>query len=144
MKTSKKIIISISILSLAAISTIFLNGFGSSSEKIAAGCFHQVAHRARGCAVLIRQPDGQVFLRLEDFKTSRSADLHILLISAFDALENETVKNSERLYVAPLEKFEGSQQYVVPNAENLTKFHSVTIWNSRHGVNFTTAPMKKF
>jgi hypothetical protein len=67
-----------------------------------------------------------------------------LLISAPDALENETVKNSERLYVAPLQKSKSFQEYVLPNGQNLTNFHAVTIWNNKHGVNFTTAPLKQF
>ncbi len=141
---SKKLTAIISILFLILFTAVFLVGFFPFSKTIAYGCFHQVAHKGTGCATLIRKSDGQVVLQLTDFQTAKNPDLQILLISADDAPENETVKNSERLLVAPLEKSEGAQEYVVPPAENLTKFNSVVIWNSKHGVNFTTAPLKKF
>jgi hypothetical protein len=141
MTTTKKLLLLFSICFLISISAVGLIRFFDHSKIIATGCFHQVAHKGTGCAALI-QKDGQIVLQLNDFQTTENNDLHILLISAPDALENETVKMSERLYVAKLEKSEGSQVYVVPNGQNLTKFNSVVIWNSKYGVNFTTAPLR--
>ena len=142
MKTSKKFFLFISVLGLVAVLGILLNQFFSASKTLAYGCFHQVAHKGSGCAALVRKSDGQTILQLIDFKTAASNDLQILLISAPDALENETVKNSERMVIAPLEKSEGFQEFVISEGQNPTNFHSVVIWNSKHGVNFTTAPLK--
>ncbi len=143
MPTSKKITLLFSTLFALAALAFLLDRLVFASRTIAYGCFHQVAHKGSGCAALIQKSDGQTILRLIDFKTTESIDLQILLISATDALENESVKKSERLFVAPLQRSEGSQTFVVPNAENLTKFNSVVIWNTKHGVNFTTAPLKQ-
>lgn len=144
MNTTKKLLILFSICFLIYLSAMLLIRFSDDSHTIATGCFHQVAHKGAGCAALIQMSDGKIILQLNDFQTTQNGNLHILLISAPDALENETVKMSEQLYVAKLEKSEGSQQYVVSDAQNLTKFNSVVIWNSKYGVNFTTAPLKKF
>ncbi len=140
----KKLFAVISILFLISVSAFLLTGFLPVSKTIAYGCFHRVAHKGTGCAALVRKSDGQIVLHLTEFRTAKNDDLQILLISANDALENETVKNSQRLFVAPLEKSEGTQVYSVPADENLFKYNSVVIWQSRHGVNFTTAPLKKF
>jgi len=144
MKTTKKFLFLISALLSAAALAVLLNQLLFGSKTIAYGCFHQVAHKGTGCAALIQKPDGRTILHLMDFETAERDDLHILLISAPDALENETVKNSERLYIAPLlRSAESSRQYVVPAGQNLTKFNSVVIWHGKHGVNFTTAPLKR-
>jgi hypothetical protein len=139
---SKKYFALVSILLLAA--AVFAFRFLFSSRTLAYGCFHQVAHQAKGCAALIATGDGRTVLRLIDFQTTAASDLHVLLIAAGDARENETVKNSERLYLAPLEKNEGTQRYLVPPGGDLTKFNAVTIWHEKHGVNFTTAPLRRF
>lgn len=142
---SKKLFAAIiSILFPVAVAAFLLTGFLPVSKTIAYGCFHQVAHKGEGCAALIRKSDGQTVWQLTDFRTAKNDGLQILLISADDAPENQTVKNSERLFVAPLEKSEGTQVYSVPTNENLTKYNSVVIWQGKHGVNFTTAPLKKF
>lgn len=144
MNTTKKLLILISILLPVSVLAIWLIGSFDNSQTIASGCFHQVAHKGWGCAELIQRENGQMILQLDDFQTAENSDLHILLISAPDALENETVKNSEQLYIAKLEKSEGFQQYVVPDGQNLTNFNSVVIWNSKYSVNFTTAPLRRF
>jgi hypothetical protein len=144
MKTTKKLFFLISALLAFAALVFLVNKIVFASKTIAYGCFHQVAHKGTGCAALIEKSDGQIILQLMDFNTAEAGDLHVLLISAPDAPENETVKDSEQLYIAPLRSSEGSQQYVVPMGPNLTKFNSVVIWNNKYGVNFTTAPLKRF
>ncbi|MEZ5429378.1 MAG: DM13 domain-containing protein [Pyrinomonadaceae bacterium] len=142
MKTSKNYLLPVSILLAVAASAIFLDGVAS--RTVAEGCFHQVAHKGSGCAAIIRKPDGQIVLRLSDFETADSGDLQILLVSATDAFENETVKNSEKIHIGRISPSEGLQEFVVREGQNLTKFNSVVIWNSKHGVNFTTAPLRKY
>lgn len=141
--TKKFILIFLTLLSTAVFAGLLVQHVFA-PKTIASGCFHQVAHKGSGCAVIVQKSNGQTALQLTDFKTAADDDLQILLISSTDALENETVKNSERFYVAPLQKSEGFQEYVVPMGQNLTKFNAVTIWSSKHGVNFTTAPLKRF
>lgn len=145
MNKLKKIFPLILLMLLVIVSGISLTRIVSPAKTLAYGCFHQVAHKGSGCAVIVRKRDGRTVIQLSDFQTAKSEDLYILLISAPDALENETVKNSRKIYVAPLEKSEGFQEYVVPNeGQDLSDFNAVTIWNSKHAVNFMTAPLKKF
>lgn len=144
MNKSQKILLAIGLLLLTIILGVSFSRMLNASKVVSYGCFHQVAHKGSGCAAIVQKPNGQITLQLIDFQTAENSDLQILLITALDALENETVKNSEKLYVASLQKSKGFQEYVLPNGQNLTNFHSVTIWNNKHGVNFTTAPLKKF
>ena len=111
-------------------------------KTLAKGCFHQVAHKGSGCAGLVRGADGKVFLELTDFETSDSPDLRVLLSSAPDAFENITVQNADQISLGPLTRTGGYQQFFVPANVSVEQFHSVTIWNTKYLVNFTTAPLK--
>lgn len=142
MKMSKTSILLIP--AVAGVLAILTDQLKPASRTIASGCFHQVAHKGTGCAALVRSSDGQFVLRLTDFRTAASDDLQILLISAADAPENETVKNSERIFIAPLQKQDGFQEFPVPAGQDLTNFNAVVIWNSKHAVNFTAAPLRRF
>lgn len=111
---------------------------------IASGSFHQVAHKGSGVARLIREHDGRVLLQMVNFKTTAGADLKVLLISAADAKENETVKNCRTTDLGPLKAAEGFQEYVVPEGSDLTEINAVTVWNAQYEVNVTTAPLTRF
>lgn len=143
MNKPQKFLSAIGALILTITLGVSLSRFLFASKVVAYGCFHQVAHKGSGCAAIVQKPKGQTVLQLIDFQTAENNDLYILLITASDALENETVKKSESFQVAPLQKSKGFQEYVLPNGQNLTNFHAVTIWHKKHGVNFTTAPLKK-
>jgi tRNA-binding EMAP/Myf-like protein len=134
--------IALAILLIAA-AAAFLIGFSYRTATIAHGCFHQVAHKGRGCATLIRQGDGKTVLQLTDFATTENSSLRVLLISAEDALENATVLNSLKIDLGPLQSSSGVQEYVVPRSVDVAQFNAVTIWNERHQVNFTTAPLQR-
>lgn len=110
---------------------------------LAIGNFHQVAHKGEGTATILEVESGKRALRLKDFRTSGSPDLKVLLISATDARENETVLRSEVLSLGPLQQAEGEQEYLLPPEFDLNRFHAVTIWNDKYKVNFTTAPLRR-
>ena len=114
-----------------------------SPRVLASGSFHQVAHKGSGTATICELPDGRRVLRLLDFSTSDHPDLVVLLISAPDAPENETVKRAESVSLGPLRAAEGNQEYAVPDGVDLDRFHAVTIWNRKYHVNFTTAPLTR-
>lgn len=130
------------ILLVVAIAVLLI-GFARSSRTLARGCFHQVAHKGRGCAVLVLRADGKTVLELRDFATTENPHLRVLLISAEDALENTAVINSEKVDLGPLTASQPTHEFQVPEGVDVTHFNAVTIWNSRYQVNFTTAPLKR-
>lgn len=110
---------------------------------IAAGSFHQVAHKGSGTAEIIKRNDGHRVLVLKEFQTADKPDLYVYLISAPDALENEAVKNSEIYSLGLLKRTNGSQEYLLPGDLDPSRYNAVTIWSRRHEINFTTAPLKR-
>jgi hypothetical protein len=109
---------------------------------MAQGFFHPVAHKGSGSAALYRGPNGQWSLRLTNFGTALRPDLAVYLISAPDALDNDTVANSKFVSLGRLKGGTDDQVYPVPPEIDLSQYHAVTIWSERYQVNFTTAPMR--
>jgi hypothetical protein len=114
---------------------------GIKAKIIASGSFHQVAHKGEGRATIYKLLNGERELHLTDFKTGAGRDLEVYLISAPDACENETVLQSEVMFVGALKAVEGDQWYSLPKGADLNKYRAVTIWSKRYLVNFTTAPL---
>lgn len=111
-------------------------------KVLATGRFHQVAHKGEGVVTIIQQRGGRRILRLTDFRTADKPDLSVLLISAPDAFENQTVLNSQVFALSQLQKASGDQEYELPAELDLKTYGAVTIWNRKYGVNFTTAPLR--
>ncbi len=141
-KNWKQIIIAVSIVSFAG-NGIALLRRNLANEIVAAGDFHQVAHKARGRAEIIKRRSGEYSLKLWNFETTAKPDLFVYLISAPDAFENEAVKTSDVLELGSLKNTKGDQEYLLPQKYDPAKYRAVTIWNRRHQVNFTTAPLKE-
>jgi hypothetical protein len=108
---------------------------------VAAGRFHGVAHKTTGVATIYRLPDGKRALRLTDFETSNGPEVQVYLGSAPDASDNETVTRAGFVTLGPMKGNIGDQNYDIPENADLAKYHSVTIWCRRFGVNFGTAPL---
>lgn len=108
---------------------------------VAAGNFHQVAHKGQGRATIYELPGGKRLLALTEFATAASADLQVLLIKAADAFENESVERAAPVLLGELQTAAGDQTYVLPDAVDLTAYRAVTVWNRKYRVNFTTAPL---
>src|SRR5262245_58431831 len=58
---------------------------------VSQGTFHGVAHAGKGRATIHQLADGSRVLRLTDFETSNGPALHVRLIAASDAKDNDTV-----------------------------------------------------
>lgn len=108
---------------------------------IARGRFHGVAHETKGSATIYRLGDGKRVLRLTDFETSNGPDVQVYLGMARDANDSETVTRAGFARLGPLKGTMGDQNYELPSDVDLSRFHSVTIWCRRFGVNFGTAPL---
>lgn len=116
-------------------------GTAPSAAVLAEGRFHGVAHETNGMATIHQLSDGKRVLRLSDFQTSNGPDVQVYLGVAPDASDNDTVTKAGFFHVGALKGNIGDQNYALPADVDLNKYHSVTIWCRRFGVNFGTAPL---
>jgi hypothetical protein len=110
---------------------------------LASGKFHGGAHDTSGTATIYQSDGGKRLLRLTDFKTSNGPDVHVYLIGANDATDNETVKKASFIDLGSIKGNEGDQNYDLPTMADLAKYRAVTIWCARFSVNFGTAPLQQ-
>ncbi|HEY0729900.1 MAG TPA: DM13 domain-containing protein [Pyrinomonadaceae bacterium] len=111
------------------------------SNKLASGQFRSAAHETKGTATVFQLADGKKTLRLTDFATSNGPDVHVYLVAAGDAKDNDTVTQAGFIDIGTLKGNIGDQNYELPADADLAKYRSVTIWCKRFGVNFGTAPL---
>ena len=108
---------------------------------LASGRFHSAAHETKGVATIYRFPDGKRTLRLTQFETSNGPEVQVYLGAAADAKDNETVTKAGFVTLGAMKGNIGDQNYDIAADVDLTRYHSVTIWCHRFGVNFGTAPI---
>jgi hypothetical protein len=113
----------------------------AASNKLASGLFHSGAHETKGTATVFQLADGNKTLRLTDFATSNGPDVHVYLVAANDATDNDTVTKADFIDVGTLKGNIGDQNYDLPAGTDLGKYRAVTIWCKRFSVNFGTAPL---
>ena len=71
--------------------------------------------------------DGRQVLRLTDFETSNGPDVHVYLIAAEDAKDNETVTRAGFIALGSLKGNIGDQNYDLRVDLDLAKYRAVTI-----------------
>ena len=113
----------------------------AASNKLASGEFHSGAHETKGTATVFQLADGKKTLRLTDFATSNGPDVHVYLVAADDAKDNDMVTKAGFIDVGSLKGNIGDQNYDLPANADLMKYRAVTIWCKRFSVNFGTAPL---
>jgi hypothetical protein len=106
-----------------------------------AGRFHNGAHETAGQATIYSLPDGKRVLRLTEFATSNGPDVHVYLVAADDATDNDAVTKAGFIDLGSIKGNRGDQNYDVPADVDLSKYRAATIWCKRFGVNFGTAPL---
>ena len=112
----------------------------SGPKELAKGQFKGYAHETQGSAAIF-DVDGKRVLRLTNFKTSNGPDVHVYLVAAKDAMDNDTVKKAGYIDLGSMKGNVGDQNYDVPSDTDLAKYSAVTIWCARFSVNFATAPL---
>ena len=100
----------------------------AASNKLASGQFHSGAHETKGTATVFQLADGKKTLRLTDFATSNGPDVHVYLVAADDAKDNDMVTKAGFIDVGSLKGNIGDQNYDLPANADLTKYRAVTIW----------------
>jgi hypothetical protein len=113
---------------------------GASPKALVAGSLHEGAHKTSGMATIYQVDDGKRILRT-NFATSNGPDVHVYLVAANDAKDNDTVKKAGIVDLGSTNSNIGDQNYDVPSGADLGKYQAVTIWRARFGVNFGTAPL---
>ena len=113
----------------------------TAANKLATGQFHSGAHETRGTASVFQLADGKKTLRLTDFATSNGPDVHVYLVAAQDAKDNDAVTKAGFLDLGSIKGNIGDQNYELPADADLAKYRAVTIWCKRFSVNFGTAPL---
>jgi hypothetical protein len=113
----------------------------AANNQLASGQFHSGAHETKGMATVFQLADGKKTLRLTNFETSNGPDVHVYLVAAQDAKDNDTVTKTEFVDLGSLKGNIGDQNYELPSNADLAKYRAVTIWCKRFSVNFGTAPL---
>lgn len=110
-------------------------------QVLAAGSFHDVAHKGAGQAAIYQLAGGKRLLRFTNFETSNGPDVRVYLVASRDASDSETVKQAGFVELGALKGNVGDQNYEISSDVDLNKYRAVTIWCKRFGVNFATAPL---
>jgi hypothetical protein len=110
-------------------------------DQLASGQFHSGAHETKGVATVFQLAGGKKTLRLTNFQTSNGPDVHVYLVAAQDAKDNDTVTKAEFVDLGSMKGNIGDQNYELPANADLAKYRAVTIWCKRFSVNFGTAPL---
>ena len=113
----------------------------AASNQVASGMFHNAAHDTKGVATVFQLADGKKTLRLTNFETSNGPDVHVYLVAAQDAKDNDTVTKAGFVDLGSLKGNIGDQNYELPASADLARYRAVTIWCKRFSVNFGTAPL---
>jgi Electron transfer DM13 len=127
------------------VSTVALSAQGQAGKPIVTGTFHGQVHSTSGRVTIYKTHDKEI-LRITNFKTSNGPDVHVILIAADDAKDDDNFlkSNVERVELGPLKGNEGDQNYDVPAGTDLKKFRTVAIYCERFNATFGAAPLAKF
>jgi hypothetical protein len=115
----------------------------SAMQTIESGVFYGIAHPTEGKATIYRMEGGNFMLHLTDFRTSNGPNVHVYLVAADDAKDNDTVQQSGFIDLGPIKGNIGDQSYALASDVDLSKYRAVSIWCQRFSVNFGVAPLKR-
>ncbi len=98
-------------------------------------------HTGSGKALLIRLPDGQRFLRFEEFKVTNGPDLYVYLSGHPAPRNTAQLHEGAAFEVGVLKGNVGNQNYALPADLDLSRFKSAVIYCKRFSVIFATAEL---
>ncbi|GAA5210548.1 DM13 domain-containing protein [Streptomyces thinghirensis] len=103
-------------------------------------------HSTSGTVGLVRLADGSHVVRLENLDTSNGPDLRVWLTDA-PVREGRAgwhlFDDGEYVSLGKLKGNKGSQNYVVPDDVDLSRYTSVSIWCDRFDVSFGAAELAR-
>ena len=114
-----------------------------SPEVVRRGSFRDAdaAHKGTGDAIIYRGPDGQLLLRLENFRVTNGPDLVVYLAQHPDPQSASDVEDGGFISLGDLKGNVGSQNYSIPPDVNLDEIGSAVIWCELFGVLFSPAAL---
>lgn len=113
-------------------------------RTLAAGELISHEHATSGTVKLVRLDDGSHVVRLENLDTSNGPDLRVWLTDAPVKKGQagwHVFDDGEYVSLGKLKGNKGSQNYVVPNDVDPSRYTSVSIWCDRFDVSFGAAEL---
>jgi hypothetical protein len=112
--------------------------------QIAVGSLISHEHTTSGTVRILRQPNGDRVLTLENLDTSNGPDVHVWL-SAADVVEGTggwfVAGGAEYFDLGLIKGNQGNQVYVIPAGVDLKKYRSVDLWCVQFSVSFGAAQL---
>ena len=99
-------------------------------------------HKGSGEAIVYRGPDGQLLLRLENFRVTNGPDLVVYLAKHPDPKSAADVEDGGFISLGDLKGNVGSQNYSIPPEVGPEEFGSAVIWCELFGVLFSPAALE--
>jgi len=96
-------------------------------------------HATTGTASIITEGDQRYLVFDDAFDTARGPDVQVVLYTGSTVPVN--LEEGDYITLAPLQSFEGSQRYLIPNDIDLEDYQAVGIWCRQFNVTFGYAPL---
>lgn len=99
------------------------------------------AHKGEGKAIIVQLPNGQRFLRFEEFKVTNGPDLYVYLSGHSAPRNRAQLHDGGAFEVGLLKGNIGNQNYELPASVDPAKYKSVVIYCKRFSVLFASAEL---
>jgi uncharacterized membrane protein len=113
----------------------------ANSKRVLYGEFKGLAHQTNG-EVGIYDLGGRLVLRFTGFSTSNGPDVHVYLVAAPDAFDDDTVRHAGFINLGKMKGNQGDQNYELPPGVDLSIYRSVSLWCQRFNVNFGACSLR--
>ncbi|MFD3165913.1 DM13 domain-containing protein [Herpetosiphon sp. NSE202] len=108
---------------------------------LSSGAFRGIDHESRGMAMLYKQPDGSMMLRLNDFYVEPGPDMYVFVAMASDIHQPSDLQ-AGYLELSKLKGSEGNQNYPLPDDFDPALYNNVVIWCEEYQVLMAVAPIQ--
>ncbi len=116
-------------------------GLAGNAHRLVYGDFKGLAHQTSGTAG-IYDIDGRLVLRFTGFSTSNGPDVHVYLVAAPDASDDDTIHHAGFINLGKMKGNQGDQNYDLPDGIDLATYRSVSLWCQRFNVNFGACSLR--
>lgn len=112
---------------------------------IASGNFRDADsfHKGSGKALIYKDHQSNLLLRLEDFQVTNGPDLYVFLSPHSDPKLPSEVKTEGYLNLGRLKGNMGNQNYDIPQGTEIDQFESVVIYCLAFNVTFSVASLSQ-